>query len=65
MNDNAEPKILPLGAGQNDRTLLEIIAESGYTGPIGVLDHRSDMNAEESLRQNLDGLAKLVREMSE
>lgn len=63
MNDNAQPKILPVGAGQHDRALLEIIANSGYTGPIGILDHRGDMDAEKSLKQNLDGLAKLVNEM--
>jgi len=63
MNDNARPKILAIGAGQHDRILLEIIAKSGYTGPIGILDHRGDLDAEESLRQNLDGLAKLVNKM--
>ena len=63
MNDNAQPKILPIGAGQHDRALLEIIANSGYTGPIGILDHRGDLDAEKSLKQNLDGLAKLVNQM--
>jgi hypothetical protein len=63
MNDGARPKILPVGAGQHDQALLEIIAKSGYQGPIGILDHRGDMDAEESLRQNLEGLAKLVSEM--
>lgn len=63
MNNNAEPKILPLGAGQHDRALLKVIANSGYAGPIGILDHRADVDAEKSLKQNLDGLAKLVREI--
>jgi len=44
--------------------MLEIVAKSGYTGPLAVQDHCSDMNAEENLKQNLEGLAKLVREMS-
>jgi hypothetical protein len=63
MNDDARPKILPVGAGQHDRALLKTIAESGYRGPIGILDHRGDMDAEESLKQNLDGLTKLVQEL--
>jgi len=58
MNDAAQPKILPVGAGQFEQKLLEIIAKSGYTGPIGILDHRSDMDAEKSLKENIDGLAK-------
>jgi hypothetical protein len=60
MNDAARPKILPVGTGQHDRALLEIIANSGYTGPIGILDHRGDMDAEKSLKENMDGLEKLV-----
>jgi hypothetical protein len=63
MNENAQPKILPVGAGRHDRALLEVIANSGYRGPIGILDHRGDMDAEESLRQNLNGLATLVNEL--
>ncbi len=63
MNDNAQPKILTLGAGRHDLALLEIIAKSGYTGPIGILDHRSDTDTQETLQQNLAGLAKLVEQM--
>ena len=63
MNDNADPKILPLGAGQHDRSLLETIAQSGYAGPIGVLDHRGDTDAEKSVKLNLDGLERLVHEI--
>ena len=63
MNDHAKPKILPVGAGQHDRAILEIIAKSGYSGPIGILDHRMELDAEESLSQNLEGLRELVAEL--
>ncbi len=63
MNDNAQPKILPIGSGRHDRALLETIARSGYTGPIGILDHRSELDAEQSLQQNLDGLRKTIKEL--
>ncbi len=56
----AGPKILPLGQGQEDRQLLEMIRQSGYQGPIGLLDHREDVDAERSLRENLDGLQLLL-----
>jgi sugar phosphate isomerase/epimerase len=62
MNDG-DPKILPIGEGTHDRTLLEIIATSKYSGPIGILDHRGELDTEESLRQNLEGLRRLVKEM--
>jgi sugar phosphate isomerase/epimerase len=51
-------KILPLGAGDRDVTLLKLIRDSGYTGPIGILGHTQD-DAAERLADNLDGLAWL------
>lgn len=56
MNDNAEPKILPIGAGKHEDEMIRAIFASGYTGPIGILDHRNELDSEESLRMNLDGL---------
>ena len=66
MNDGAQPKIVSVGKGQHDIDLLRAIHNSGYKGPIGILDHRNEMDAEESLRQNREGLrairSKLARE---
>jgi sugar phosphate isomerase/epimerase len=59
------PKILPVGQGEEDRRILEMIRDSGYRGPIGILDHRETVDARESLEQNLQGLKELLREMGE
>jgi sugar phosphate isomerase/epimerase len=56
-------KILPLGAGEADYQLLKVIAESGYAGPIGILGHTND-DAEERLRDNLDGLDWLLPQLA-
>jgi sugar phosphate isomerase/epimerase len=58
MNRNG-PKILPLGQGEEDLRLLRMIHDCGYDGPIGILDHRMEVDAELSLKENLEGLAKL------
>lgn len=63
MNDNANPKILPIGSGQHDTEMLKIILKSGYDGPIGIIDHRETIDAEESLQQNLTGLKKVLGEI--
>jgi putative heme-binding domain-containing protein len=55
-------KIIPLGEGELDLALLKIIAQSGYSGPIGVLNHTQE-NAEARLQDNLDGLEWLVRQL--
>ena len=50
------PKILPLGQGELDLHLLKIIRSSGWQGPIGILNHVAEIDAEDRLRDNLEGL---------
>ena len=59
MNTGAKPKILALGKGEHEERMLKILIESGYEGPIGILDHQNHLDAEESLRINLEGLQSL------
>lgn len=49
------PKILQVGAGEHDVSLLKTIRASGYKGPIGIIGHTND-DVEERLKDNLDGL---------
>jgi sugar phosphate isomerase/epimerase len=65
MNDGAQPKILPLGQGRHEKAMLRTLVESGYRGPIGILDHRGDVDAEKSLRENLEGLETLLGQLGE
>jgi len=59
-----ETKILPIGQGEGDLLILRAIVESGYRGPIGILNHR-DIDAEEGLRQNIEGLKKLLGQLGD
>ena len=65
MNDGANPKILALGKGQHEKAMLKIIKEVNYKGSIGILDHRSEVDTEKSLLENLSGLKKLLHEIGE
>jgi hypothetical protein len=47
--------ILPLGQGDLEVALLRTICESGWRGPIGLLNH-TDKDAQDRLVDNLDGL---------
>ncbi|MHB9007448.1 MAG: outer membrane protein assembly factor BamB family protein, partial [Limisphaerales bacterium] len=60
--DVAGRKILPLGQGELDLELLRIIRDSGWRGPIGLLNH-TDEDAEARLLDNLDGLDWLVPQL--
>lgn len=55
-------KILPIGQGDLDLQLLKTIRESGWRGPVGILNH-TDEDAEARLLDNLDGLDWLVRQV--
>jgi len=61
MNEGAKPKILSLGKGQHEAAMIATIRKSGYSGPIGILDHRNDTDTEISLRENLEGLKKILK----
>lgn len=53
--DKLGQKILPIGQGELDLALLRTIRNSGWQGPVGILNH-TDEDAEARLRDNLDGL---------
>jgi hypothetical protein len=55
-------KILPLGQGDLDLKLLRILRDSGWHGPIGILNHTNE-DAEARLQDNLEGLAWLVPQL--
>lgn len=55
-------KILQLGQGDLELSLLKTIQKSGYAGLIGILGHTQD-DAEERLHDNLDGLDWLLPQL--
>jgi sugar phosphate isomerase/epimerase len=57
--DKTGKKILPLGAGDLDPKLLRTVRDSGWLGPIGILNH-TDEDAETRLKLNLDGLTDVL-----
>jgi hypothetical protein len=55
-------KILPLAQGDLDLLLLRTIRDSGWRGPIGILNHTEE-DAEARLLDNLEGLEWLVPQL--
>ena len=60
--DKVGKKILPIGQGELDLQLLKAVRDSGYAGPIGILNH-TDEDAEARLLDNLEGLEWLVAQL--
>ncbi len=63
MNDAAQPKILGIGKGAHELDMIRVVVESGYDGPIGILDHRDQLDARKSLIENRDGLEWVRKEI--
>jgi hypothetical protein len=59
------PMILPLGEGDRELDMIRVIRSSRYTGPIGILNHRTEVDAETGLRQNMDGLRKILEQLGD
>jgi azurin/sugar phosphate isomerase/epimerase len=62
LGDTRGRKILPIGIGSEDLQVLRAIRESGYQGPLGILNH-TDEDAEARLLDNLDGLVWLLPQL--
>ena len=61
--DKKGKKILVIGQGDLDVALAKTVCESGYTGPIGILNH-TDHDAEARLLDNVEGLEWVVGELT-
>ena len=60
--DKSGGKIMPLGQGALDLRLLKSIRDSGWAGPVGILNH-TDEDAEARLLDNLEGLDWLLPQL--
>ncbi len=58
------PKILTIGEGDRELEMLKAVKRSGWRGPIGILNHREEMDAEEALRLNMSGLEDLKQRLT-
>ncbi|MCI0492977.1 MAG: sugar phosphate isomerase/epimerase [Planctomycetes bacterium] len=56
-------KILTIGQGDQESAMLKVILASGWRGPVGILNHQTEIDAEQALRDNLEGLARLRQEV--
>lgn len=62
--DRIGKKILYVGEGEHELGMMRVVAQSGWRGPVGVLCHRTEVDAEEALRKNLEGVARLAKQLA-
>ena len=59
------PMILTVGEGDRELEMLKLVRSSGYKGPIGILNHMEERDAEVGLKANMAGLQKMLRAMGD
>lgn len=62
--DKTGKKILSLGLGDQEAAMMKTIRDSGWKGPVGLICHRTDADAEVVLKENLAGLDKVLSELN-
>jgi len=62
--DQRGRKILHLGEGDQELGMMRIIRDSGWQGPVGILDHLPETDSGETLKKNLRGLEWLRQELA-
>ena len=50
------PKILPIGEGDYEKEMYDVLIREGYKGPWGILGHVEEKDVRQVLEQNLAGL---------
>lgn len=56
-------QIVTIGKGLHEAAMIREVIKAGYDGPIGIIGHRADVDAKESLGANLVGLEALLDEL--
>jgi sugar phosphate isomerase/epimerase len=59
------PMIVNVGEGSSELDMLKLLRSSGYQGPIGILNHSTERDAEVGLKENMAGLQKMLRAMGD
>lgn len=52
-------KILPIGVGNHEKDMIQLLIDEGFTGTWGILGHVEHVDVENTLKENLAGLKSL------
>ncbi len=54
-----------IGEGNVEQHMIRIILESGYDGPIGIINHDENRDAKEGLRSEIEGLRRVLKQIED
>jgi len=54
-----------VGTGQSEQQMMKVVQESGWRGPIGIINEHADLDAADVLARNLAGVDRIAKELQE
>jgi hypothetical protein len=58
-------KVVPIGEGDSEQRMMEIVKANNYRGPIGIINEDTAPDAEVGLMLNMNGLIKVLEQMGD
>ena len=58
-------KVVPIGDGDAELEMMQIVKNSKYRGPVGIINEDTAPDAEEGLTMNISGLKKVLKQMND
>lgn len=55
--------VVPVGQGDLEKNLMRIVKESGYKGPIGIINENFAADAEDGLQLNIKGMKEILQQL--
>ncbi len=62
--DKSGKMILTLGQGDQELKMIQVIRDAGWRGLVGIIDHRPETDSEQTLKENLAGLDRLLQQLA-
>ena len=57
------PNVRFVGTDESELTMMRVVQESGWQGPVGIINEHNDLDAAEGLSRNLTGIDWLKKEL--
>ena len=53
-------KVVPIGEGNAEQEMIRLVKDSGYDGPVGIINEETAPDARDGLTMNMEGLQKVL-----
>jgi sugar phosphate isomerase/epimerase len=63
--DKKSRRVVAIGEGDSELSMIRIVRESSYRGPVGIINENTDPDAELGLKKNMEGLKNILHSLGD